>query len=155
MSRYDVRLAHVNSIPLAVVRRLASPSELGTVVPACCGVVWAFVRARNLKAGRNIAIYWNGDIRLEVGVELEGPVPEDADVVRSATPAGPAVSVAHFGPYDQLGAAHEAIRQWSAANHQRLLGPNWEVYGHWQSEWNADPTRIRTDVFYQVARRSP
>jgi hypothetical protein len=25
------------------------------------------------------------------------------------------------------------------------------IYGHWQPEWNADPSRIRTDVFYLVA----
>jgi hypothetical protein len=29
-----------------------------------------------------------------------------------------------------------------------LAGPNWEVYGHWQDEWNSDPSKIRTDVFY-------
>jgi hypothetical protein len=31
-----------------------------------------------------------------------------------------------------------------------IAGPNWEVYGHWQPEWDADPSLIRTDVFYQV-----
>jgi hypothetical protein len=29
-----------------------------------------------------------------------------------------------------------------------LAGPNWEVYGHWTDEWNSDPAKIRTDVFY-------
>ncbi len=35
--------------------------------------------------------------------------------------------------------------------HLAHAGPNWEIYGHWQPEWNTDPLRIRTDVFYQVA----
>ena len=147
---YDVRLADLASTPLAVVRRVATASQLSNVVPESCGVVWAFVRANNLKAGRNVAIYWDGAIHLEVGVELAGPFAE-GEVVRSATPAGPAACVTHFGPYGQLGAAHEAIRQWSKATKHRLLGPNWEIYGHWQPEWNADPSQIRTDVFYQVA----
>src|SRR6267378_795557 len=110
MPSYEVQVKHVSGIPVAVVRRQARAAELSTVVPAGCGVVWAFVRAQQLRAGRNVAIYWDGSIRLEVGVELADPFPEGGDVVRSATPAGPTASVAHLGPYHQLGAAHEAIR---------------------------------------------
>jgi effector-binding domain-containing protein len=58
--------------------------------------------------------------------------------------------VVHFGPYQQLGAAHAAIQQWCVANRRRLAGPQWEVYGHWQSEWDGAPSLIRTDVFYQL-----
>jgi effector-binding domain-containing protein len=95
--------------------------------------------------------YWNGDIQLDVGVEFGGALPEAGEVVRSATPGGATASVVHFGPYAQLGAAHAAICAWSAAAGHRLAGPNWEIYGHWQPEWNTDPSKIRTDVFYQIA----
>jgi len=151
MPPYQVQVGHVRSIPVAVLRRQVRPSELATIVPESCGVVWTFVRARQLQAGRHVAIYWDGSIRLEVGVELDQEFEEANDIVRSATPAGPAASVVHFGPYQQLGAAHEAIRHWCSAQGHRLAGPNWEVYGHWQEEWNRDPSRIRTDVFYQLA----
>jgi predicted small metal-binding protein len=53
----------------------------------------------------------------------------------------------HFGHYSGLGAAHDPVRQWCRANNRQLAGPNWEIYGHWQSEWNANPSRIRTDVY--------
>jgi effector-binding domain-containing protein len=69
-------------------------------------------------------------------------------VVGSVTPAGEVATVAHFGPYGGLGDAHRAIRDWCAANHRTLAGPNWEVYGHWVPEWNDDPSKIRTDVYY-------
>jgi effector-binding domain-containing protein len=150
MALGEVQVAHISSTPLAVVRRQARVSELATAVPEGCGVVWSFVRAHQLRAGRNVAVYWDGTIRLEVGVELDGVFPEGGGVVRSATPAGPAASVVHLGPYDQLGAAHQAIRNWCSAHHRRLAGPNWEVYGHWQNDWDADASRIRTDVFYQL-----
>lgn len=109
------------------------------------------MRAQGTKGGRHVAIYWNGDIRLDVGVELEGPFVERDEVIRSATPACAAVVVTHFGPYKGLEAAHNAIRTWSAANGHRLAGPNWEIYGHWNEEWNTNPALIRTDVFYQIA----
>ena len=145
-----VQLLQLESVPLAVIRRQVSSSELSRVVPECCGLVWNAVRAQQAKAGRHVAIYWDGKIRLEVGVELAGPFAEDGEVVRSATPAGAVASATHFGPYGGLGTAHDAVRRWCKANNYRLAGPNWEIYGHWQNEWNADPSQIRTDVYYLV-----
>src|SRR5262249_9197870 len=82
------------------------------------------------------------------GVELFGPFAEEGEVVRSATPAGPVAWTTHLGPYSGLGAAHDAVRQWCRANNRKLAGPNWEISGHWQSEWNTNPSQIRTDVYY-------
>jgi effector-binding domain-containing protein len=150
MSMTAVQVARVSSIPLAVVRRQTRASELAVVVPEGCGLVWSFVRAHQLSAGRNVAVYWDGTIRLDVGVELSGHLPEGGDIVRSATPAGLVASVVHHGPYSQLGTAHRTIQEWCSANGYELAGPNWEVYGHWQDAWNADPSQIRADVFYQL-----
>jgi effector-binding domain-containing protein len=152
MTSSVVQLQQLKSVPVAVIRRQASPSQLSRVVPECCGLVWNEVRAQQAKAGRNVAIYWDGSIRLEVGVELLGPFAEHGEVVLSATPAGAVASATHFGPYSGLGAAHDAIRQWCRAHNHNLAGPNWEIYGHWQPEWNTDPSLIRTDVYYQLAR---
>ena len=151
MSTHSIRLQDLPSIPLAVIRRRASAAELARLVPEFCGLVWAAVKAQRVKAGRHVAIYWNGDIRLEVGVELEGAFVERDPVVLSATPSGLAAFTTHFGPYGGLGAAHDAIRTWCEANGHRLAGPKWEIYGHWRDEWNTNPALIRTDVFYQIA----
>jgi effector-binding domain-containing protein len=152
MTSYSIRIENVPSTPLAVIRRQASAAELSKIVPEYCGLVWTAVQAQRTKAGRHVAIYWNGDIRLEVGVELEGPFEERPPVILSATPGGPAAVVTHFGPYNRLGAAHDAIRQWCDAGGHQIAGPSWEIYGHWRDEWNTNPSLIRTDVFYQIAR---
>jgi effector-binding domain-containing protein len=149
----DVHVAEAPQIPLAVVRRRARPSELSTVVPQGCGAVWTFLKSQNLRGGRNVAVYLDREIHVEVGVEMEGAFEEGNEVVRSATPAGLTATVAHFGPYGTLGAAHDAIHEYCTANGLQITGPRWEVYGHWQEEWNTHPERIRTDVFYQVAAR--
>ena len=151
MASDSVHFQQVESIPLAVIRRQASQSELSRVVPECCGLVWNAVRAQQVKAGRQVAIYWDGKIRLEVGVELLGPFVEQEEVVRSATPAGAAAAATHFGPYGSLSATHNAILQWCTANDHTLAGPSWEIYGHWLPEWNTDPSQIRTDIYYQLA----
>jgi len=150
MASCDVELQRLESVPLAVVRRQARPSELSRVIPECCGLVWKAVRAQKTPAGRHVALYWDFEstIRLEVGVELLGPFAEEGDIIRSATPSGMVASATHFGPYGGLRAAHDSIHQWCKSNNQRVAGPSWEIYGHWLDEWNADPSRIRTDVFY-------
>jgi len=149
---HTVQLRQDAAVQLAVIRRIATASELSRLVPECCGLVWNVVRAQQARAGRHVAIYWDDGIRLEVGVELLGPFVEQGDIVRSSTPAGIVAWTTHFGPYGGLGAAHAAIREWCRDNERRLAGPNWEVYGHWKSEWDTDSSQIRTDVFYQVAR---
>jgi effector-binding domain-containing protein len=147
---HPVRLEHVSSIPLAVIRRQVKSADLSRVVPEGCGIVWDAVRAQNARGGRHVAVYLDGSIRLEVGVEVDGSFSEQGEVVKSATPSGVVATVTHFGPYHTLGGAHAAIRNWCLANHKRLTGPSWEIYGHWLDEWNGDPSRIRTDVFYQL-----
>ena len=148
---YSVQLQSLPSVPVAVIRRQVKASDLSKVVPECCGLVWTELRAQQTPAGRHVAIYWNGDIRLEVCVEAKGPFREANSVVLSATPSGKVATVTHIGPYHRLGAAHDAVRQWCAANGHQLAGPSWEIYGHWQPEWNDNPALIRTDVFYQIA----
>jgi effector-binding domain-containing protein len=147
---YDVRLEHVTDArPTAVVRRRATVQELSRVVPEACGLVWGVLRSQGVVgAGRHVALYLDGEMNVEVGVELETPFAGFGEVVGSALPAGAVATAVHFGPYGGLGAAHRAIRDWCAANGHALAGPSWEVYGHWVDEWNADPSRIRTDVFY-------
>jgi effector-binding domain-containing protein len=150
----DVRLEQLSSRPLAVVRRRASSQELSKVVPDACGTVWSVVRAQQVKgAGRHVAIYWDGEINLEVGVELPAPFAGYGEVVNSATPAGLVAITTHYGPYSQLHEAHEAIRLWCRDNGYTLAGPNWEIYGHWKDEWNSDPAKICTDVFYLLVAK--
>jgi len=147
---YDVRAKEAGSIPLAVVRRQVSPADLSRVIPACCGLVWNALKAQGVRGGRHVALYWEfGEtIRLEIGAEVDAPFADQGDLVHSATPSGPVASVTHLGPYQGLKAAHGALRDWCTAENRQLAGPSWEIYGHWLPEWDADPSQIRTDIFY-------
>jgi effector-binding domain-containing protein len=151
MPPYTVHFERLESLPVAVMRRDARQSDLPRVVPEICGLVWNALKAQQIRGGRHVAIYWDGTIRLEVGVELNKPFDERDGVVRSATPAGPVAWTTHLGPYGGLGAAHDAIRRWFKDNGRKAAGPSWEIYGHWQREWDTDPSRIRTDIYYLVS----
>jgi effector-binding domain-containing protein len=142
---YQVHVERAEAQPTAVVRCRARPDELAVVVPRGCGEVWAFIRsAGRPRPGRHLALYLDGEINLEVGVEVDQPFAGDGRVVCSNTPAGMVATAVHMGPYDRLGGAHAAIVRWCSENGHVPAGPNWEVYGHWED----DPSKLRTDVFY-------
>jgi hypothetical protein len=149
---YDIRLEQHSSRPLAVVRRRAAAPDLSKVVPDACGIVWKVLRSHQVSgAGRHVAVYRDGQINLEVGVELDGPFAGYGEVVPSTIPSGLVATTTHYGPYRQLHQAHDALRNWCCNNAYSFAGPNWEVYGHWKDEWNSDPSKICTDVFYLLA----
>ena len=151
---YDIRLEQLSGRPLAIVRRRARRQELSRVVPDACGKVWGVVRAQQVAgAGRQVAVYLDNQINLEVGVELDAPFAGFGDVVGSATPSGPVATTTHYGPYGLLHEAHAAIRLWCGNNGYSLAGPNWEIYGHWKDEWNSDSTKITTIVCYLLVAR--
>jgi effector-binding domain-containing protein len=142
---YQIELRAVEAQPTAVVRRRANCNELSRVVPQGCGEVWAYFRSAGLpKPGRNLAYYPGTAGDVECGAEVDGPFPGNSAVVCSSTPAGLVATTAHWGPYDRLGEAHEAVRRWCADHGHALCGESWELYGHWDD----DPAKLRTDVFY-------
>ena len=140
-----VRVEESPGRPLAIVRRRASQGELKAVVPAACGDVWNRVKAHGVDGpGRLVAIYLDGAINIEVGVEVSEAFAGFEDLPRSATPAGRVATVTHVGGYDRLGDAHAAIREFCTTRGHQLGGPDWEIYGH----WTEDVSKLRTDVVY-------
>lgn len=135
---HHVRIEQPASRPLAVVRRRARPAELSRVVPDACGMVWGVIRAHQVPgAGRNVAVYRDcrdGQIDLEVGVEIDEAFGGHGDVGASATPAGVVATATHDGPYGTLHRTHDAVLSWVRTNGHTLAGASWEIYGHWQDE---------------------
>ena len=142
---YRVRTIVADSQKTAVVRLRARQQELSRVVPEACGEVWNYLRTVGApRPGRHVALYLDGEINLEVGVEMDQDFLESDRVCRSCTPAGLVATTGHFGPYHLLGEAHKAILLWCAHHGHAPAAQSWEIYGH----WNDDPAQLRTDVFY-------
>ncbi len=140
----------------AVVRDRVHPRELSRFVPAACGEVWAFARSAGLpKPGRHIALYLDAQGSVEVGAEVFAPFTGNDRIHCSQLPAGRVATTVHLGPYQRLSEAHTSLRHWCAKHGHLLTGISWEVYGHWDESWNTDPSKIRTDVFYQLQDQTP
>ncbi|MEO5915851.1 MAG: GyrI-like domain-containing protein [Luteolibacter sp.] len=146
-----IELTDSKPVSTAVIRDRVRPKDLARFVPAACGEVWSFVRAAGLpRPGRHIAVYSAPQGTVEVGVEVAEPFVGNDRVRCSELPSGRVATTVHFGPYAGFADAHSRIRQWCAEHGHRLSVVSWEVYGHWEENWNADPSKIRTDVFHQL-----
>jgi effector-binding domain-containing protein len=53
-------------------------------------------------------------------------------------------TVAHFGDYEEMHDAYQALEQWCARNQRARRGVSWEVYGDWED----DPAKRRTDIYF-------
>lgn len=137
-----------------MVRGCVRPRELSRFVPAACGEVWSFIRSVGLpKPGRHVALYLDSQGSVEVGAEVSEPFAGNDRVHCSQLPAGRVATTVHYGPYQSLSDAHAEIRRWCVEHEHRLSGVSWEVYGHWEESWNANPSKIRTDVFHLLQDR--
>jgi effector-binding domain-containing protein len=146
---YQLQLMRAEPVHTAVIRNRVPPKELAQFVPAACGEVWSFIRSAGLpRPGRHLALYLDAQGAVEVGAEVSEPFAGNDRVHCSQLPAGRVVTTIHYGPYGLLSDAHAAIREWCAAHGHQRSGMSWEIYGHWEESWNADSSKIRTDVFH-------
>jgi len=153
MRQYQVSVQHVPRIRTAVISHRVGKDQFSRVVPESCGLVWNALKAQGLRGGRNVALYREAGAVVEAGVELLTPFSAAGNIVLSELPAGSAASTQHYGPYSELGDAHEAVQRWCKTNGHAFGSVCWEIYGHWQEQWNDNPSQIRTDVFYELADR--
>jgi effector-binding domain-containing protein len=141
---YEVKVVEVEPRRLASVEASAPFGNLAPTIMASLDVLWGFIRSHDVTGtGHNVIQYHAAGLK-EVGVEVEGDVPGGTRVVMSQTPSGRAATTVHWGSYDGLKGANEAIVAWCKAKGYRLSDKSWEVYG----DWSDDVSQVRTDVFF-------
>jgi effector-binding domain-containing protein len=132
---YDVTIEWAAECPTAVVKANTRWREFPTLWRKLLDEVWAFLRDRpGLRTdGHNVMLYTSGipdvEVAVEVGVQVTGSFEAAGRVVPSTLPAGQAATTVHKGPPSEIGAAHDAIREWCAAQRHELTGVRWEIYG--------------------------
>jgi len=145
---YHVELKTVAAQMIAAIRIRSAIEHLPRDIPPACGEVWEFVKANRIAgAGKLVAIYWDNEMNLEVGVEVGQTFAGNDRVICSSLPAGLVATTVHWGPYSGLGAAHAAVQKWCKDHGHEPIRPCWELYGHWSDA----PSQLRTDVFYLLA----
>jgi effector-binding domain-containing protein len=149
---YDVNVIDALARPTVVVAATTTWAEFAVLWKGMLDEVWACVRAAGVDRGcRNVMLYLDDrprvEVGVEVGVELSQALPLTGRVVASALPAGRVAMTVHWGPYAGLGAAHQAVAGWCAAEGHNTAGVRWEVYGPHRD----DPAQVWTEVYWLLS----
>ena len=144
---YQCELVDEGARPTLVVRTRAPVERL----PQVLGPAWGAVIARAGKVGAApsdapFVAYHDMDMQdldLEIGFTFARPLAGAGDVHAGETPAGKAVQCLHVGPYDQLGAAYQALEAWVAEHGLQHAGPAYEFYLDDPQEVPPDQLRTR------------
>jgi effector-binding domain-containing protein len=148
-----VTIERTTGCPTAVVKTSTTWREFPTLWGTLLDDVWAFLRATpGLRAdGHNVMLYRNGlregEVAVEVGVQVTRSFEAAGRVVPSILPAGEAATTVHTGTPSEIGAAHDTVVAWCAAEGRQLTGLRWEIYG------DPDPKTGHFDVavYWQLA----
>jgi len=143
VNEYEIRVVDGKPRQLAAMRGATSRAELPRTILKLLDTVWPVLRAQRVLTGHNVVIYFGGLAHIEAGVEVFSDFVDVGDVLHSQTPAGPAVTTAHWGDYSEMAGAYAALERWCVANGRRQTGTSWEVYG----DWADDPKERRTDIY--------
>ena len=152
MTQYNVNIYTIPMRHLAVARRRVQWDELGSHLISLLDRVYIQVHAGNvIQSGQNVFVYRDATkegVTVEIGVEVSGPFEAVEDVVYASTPTGEVASVLHVGPYTDLRKAYDALIQWCEELQRPRANVYWEVYG----DWEEDPTKLETEVFYLLQK---
>jgi effector-binding domain-containing protein len=144
---YEVLVGWAQPRELAAITSTTTPSQLGASIVQCLNVVWPVLRQQGVRTDHNVVVYrasGGGPITVDVGVEVLSAFEDRGDVRHVLTPSGEVATTAHFGEYSDMGRAYSALERWCADHGRAPAGVNWEVYG----DWEEDPAKRRTDVFF-------
>ena len=151
--KYDVVVETAKAELVAAVRATVAIGQIARAWKPALDQVWAYLKANDeLGPGHNLFLYHHPERRTEAmnidfGVQVARPFEWESNVRCIETPAGEVASTVHVGPYDGLGAAHDAIHAWCAAHNRKIARVSWEIYG----DWNDDPALLETTIKYLLA----
>jgi len=86
---------------------------------------------------------------IQIALACESDKEGEGEIVKGMTHGGKAARCEFRGPYEQTGAAHEAIFEYVTANNLEVIGSPWEVYVT-DPGTEPDPTKWVTAVYYPI-----
>ena len=132
----------------AVVRSSMPAARLPEWLAGVYDEVYRYVTERGIPVdGPPFARYaFHGAVvDVEAGFPVAGPVSDGRRVTASRLPGGPVAVTTHYGRYEDLALAHQAVTGWLKEHNLEPAGPHWEVY-YTNPAAQPDPATWRTDV---------
>lgn len=138
--------------PTLVIRTRTPVQSLPQAVGQAYGAIMQHAGRLGLQpCGAPFVAYHNmdmADLEIEIGFPFDQGVTGEGHVVAGEIPGGKAAACLHVGPYDQLGAAYEALHKWMQANGHVPTGVAYEFYLN--DPQATPPAELQTQVVFPL-----
>jgi effector-binding domain-containing protein len=146
---YHIAIRDVAEQPIVSIRGRGTTTDLTAHLGRSFEEIYARLAVLGVgPAGPPVVIYHAfgpDEIDAEVCVPLGTPVRATGRVVARTLPAATVAWTLHVGPYDDLGAAHDAVTDWVRDRGHVAAGPPRELYLNGPDEGIA-PAAYRTEI---------
>ncbi|MCZ6855544.1 MAG: GyrI-like domain-containing protein [Gammaproteobacteria bacterium] len=133
MSQFEIEEVELTPQPALVIKFTSTPQTLGDKLGRHFPAIFQYAQAENLTlTGMPFVRYL--EMTDVFTVEAGMPVAEtgdgagEGDIYVTELAGGSAITTDYHGPYDGLGAAHEALRTWAIDHGYQPEWGGWEIY---------------------------
>ena len=150
---YQIEVKELPRQPIVSIRQETTPRGLGAAFRELLPVLYAYLEDRGVRAaGPSFGIFhaYEADrVEVQAGFPVPEPLEGEGRVEAGELPGGRAAVAVHVGPYDTIGAVHDALERF-VGERGGSGGPPREVYWTGPGQ-ESDPARWRTEVVYPLA----
>lgn len=149
---YQCQLLDRQSQPTLAIRTRSSVQGLPQVLGQAWGAIMQYAGQMGVQpSGPPFVAYHNMDMQdldLEIGFPFAQKLRGEGELLPGEIPGGKAAGCLHVGPYDQLGAAYEALQKWLEANCYTPSGVAYEFYLN--DPQTTPPDELQTEVVFPL-----
>jgi effector-binding domain-containing protein len=148
---YQCEIKDQPAQPTLSVRTHAAVEQLPQVFGQTYGAIMQYLGELGERpVGMPFAAYYNMDMQnldIEIGFPVSRPLPDRGELKSGALPAGKIATTMHFGSYDSIGPAYEALTQFVQASSYTPSGVAYEFYF---SPPETPPAEIQTQIMFPL-----
>ncbi|MFW6174480.1 MAG: GyrI-like domain-containing protein [Chloroflexota bacterium] len=151
--RYECELIEAEPQPALAMRRSARSTEVAQALSEALPAAWQHARDRGIQlAGPPFTRFLDMEedrLELQAGFPTFEHPTGSGKVDAIVLPGGQILTALHYGPYEDLNYAYEAMLEWMEENGKEPAGTPWEVYVTDPGE-EPDSSRWQTRVHWPV-----
>ena len=146
---YTCDLTQSSPVNIAVAEIRAPMMEVPSHIPTLLEKVAGYLTDNGYAPGLCYVVYDDfaaGTMRMRAGFTIADEAVESDDISVMNLEATTTAHTVHYGPYDGIPAAHQAVREFCTNNNHSQQDLSWEIY----TEWHEDESKLVTDVHVAI-----
>ena len=148
---YQCEIKDQAAQPTVSLRTRAAVGQLPQVLGQTFGAIMQYLgELGEQPVGMPFVAYYNMDMQnldIEIGFPVSRPLPDRGELKCGALPVGKIATTLHFGPYDSIAPAYEALTQFVQASGYPPTGVAYEIYF---SDPSTPPEQIQTQIVFPL-----